>query len=198
MNSACSNSGIWDHCSFDSFPRLIAAFHALHRLLVPRHPPHALMYLATLIHNLSCKSASTLTIRQTPSRHTRVQRSGNRPLRKRFQMPLRLFQIVKDHSSFRRLAALEDFIILFRCLQPCGFFFSDSPKVVYFRTCLASSSRARFRERGTVTSFVVLVNSRIFFFSEDSDPQWRRSGSNRQPPPCKGGALPVELRPPKL
>lgn len=25
---------------------------------------------------------------------------------------------------------------------------------------------------------------------------WRRSGSNRQPPPCKGGALPVELRPP--
>lgn len=34
---------------FDSFPRLIAAFHALHRLLAPRHPPHALMYLATLI-----------------------------------------------------------------------------------------------------------------------------------------------------
>ncbi len=25
--------------------------------------------------------------------------------------------------------------------------------------------------------------------------QWRRSGSNRQPPPCKGGALPIELRP---
>ena len=25
--------------------------------------------------------------------------------------------------------------------------------------------------------------------------EWRRSGSNRQPPPCKGGALPVELRP---
>ena len=25
--------------------------------------------------------------------------------------------------------------------------------------------------------------------------KWRRSGSNRQPPPCKGGALPIELRP---
>ena len=24
---------------------------------------------------------------------------------------------------------------------------------------------------------------------------WRRSGSNRRPPPCKGGALPAELRP---
>ncbi len=26
--------------------------------------------------------------------------------------------------------------------------------------------------------------------------QWRRSGSNRQPPACKAGALPIELRPP--
>ncbi len=26
-------------------------------------------------------------------------------------------------------------------------------------------------------------------------PKWRRPGSNRQPPPCKGGALPIELRP---
>ncbi len=25
--------------------------------------------------------------------------------------------------------------------------------------------------------------------------QWRRSGSNRQPPACKAGALPIELRP---
>src|SRR5262245_5412260 len=25
--------------------------------------------------------------------------------------------------------------------------------------------------------------------------KWRRPGSNRQPPPCKGGALPIELRP---
>ena len=38
-----------DQCSFDSFPRLIAAFYALHRLLTPRHPPHALMCLATMI-----------------------------------------------------------------------------------------------------------------------------------------------------
>jgi hypothetical protein len=26
--------------------------------------------------------------------------------------------------------------------------------------------------------------------------RWRRSGSNRQPSPCKGDALPIELRPP--
>lgn len=38
-----------DQRSFDSFPRLFAAFHALHRLLAPRHPPHALVYLAKMI-----------------------------------------------------------------------------------------------------------------------------------------------------
>ena len=41
----------WDQHSFDSFPRLIAAFYALHRLLTPRHPPHALMCLATMINS---------------------------------------------------------------------------------------------------------------------------------------------------
>ncbi len=35
-----------DQRLFDSFPRLIAVFHALHRLLTPRHPPHALSSLA--------------------------------------------------------------------------------------------------------------------------------------------------------
>ena len=25
--------------------------------------------------------------------------------------------------------------------------------------------------------------------------KWRRAGSNRQPPACKAGALPIELRP---
>ena len=34
--------GSRDQRSFDSSPKLFAAFHALHRLLTPRHPPHAL------------------------------------------------------------------------------------------------------------------------------------------------------------
>ena len=38
-----------DQCSFDSFPGLFAAFHVLHRLLTPRHPPHALSSLTTMI-----------------------------------------------------------------------------------------------------------------------------------------------------
>src|SRR5947209_15740171 len=38
-----------DQLAFDQSPGLIAVFHALHRLLAPRHPPHALSSLAALI-----------------------------------------------------------------------------------------------------------------------------------------------------
>src|SRR3989440_7841573 len=38
-----------DQRAFDHFPGLIAVFHALLRLLAPRHPPHALSSLAALI-----------------------------------------------------------------------------------------------------------------------------------------------------
>ena len=41
--------GSRDRCLFDSFPRLFAVFHALHRLLTPRHPPYALSRLTTMI-----------------------------------------------------------------------------------------------------------------------------------------------------
>ena len=34
---------------FSSSPGLFAAYHALHRLLVPRHPPYALSSLATIL-----------------------------------------------------------------------------------------------------------------------------------------------------
>ena len=39
----------WDQHLFGSSPRLIASYHALHRLPAPRHPPCALSNLTTLI-----------------------------------------------------------------------------------------------------------------------------------------------------
>jgi hypothetical protein len=41
--------GSRDQSLFDGFSGLIAVFHALPRLLAPRHPPHALSSLAALI-----------------------------------------------------------------------------------------------------------------------------------------------------
>ena len=40
--------GSRDQFAFDQSPGLIAVFHALHRLLAPRHPPHALSSLTAL------------------------------------------------------------------------------------------------------------------------------------------------------
>lgn len=51
MNSAHCIQESRDHRLFVSFPRLFADFHALHRLLTPRHPPCALSSLATTIQN---------------------------------------------------------------------------------------------------------------------------------------------------
>ena len=60
---------LWIHCTvirvsrdqrlFDSYPELIAVFHALHRLLAPRHPPHALSSLAALFLPFRLRAAST-------------------------------------------------------------------------------------------------------------------------------------------
>ena len=54
-----------DQCLFDSFPGLIAAFHALHRLLAPRHPPHALRSLTTKIPD---SPANRQTVSWSPDR----------------------------------------------------------------------------------------------------------------------------------
>ena len=40
-----------DQRLLDSYPELFAVFHALHRLLTPRHPPCALSSLTTIIQN---------------------------------------------------------------------------------------------------------------------------------------------------
>ena len=58
MYSACGNAALpalgfpiresTDHRLFSAYPWLIAAVHALHRLLVPRHPPCALHILTVI------------------------------------------------------------------------------------------------------------------------------------------------------
>ncbi len=45
-----------DHSLFVDSPKLFADFHALHRLLMPRHPPYALSNLTTEILNSSAEA----------------------------------------------------------------------------------------------------------------------------------------------
>jgi hypothetical protein len=57
--------GSRDQHAFDHSPGLIAVFHALHRLLAPRHPPHALSSLAAL--TPSWPALTPISSRQFPS-----------------------------------------------------------------------------------------------------------------------------------
>ena len=60
--------GPWDQRLFDNSPKLFAAYHALHRLLSPRHPPHALCNLTTMI----CGSLTRTETLQPPDGHEKT------------------------------------------------------------------------------------------------------------------------------
>ena len=74
--------GSRDQLAFDQSPGLIAVFHALHRLLAPRHPPHALSSLAALIFPLAVtpknrlRSSWGLTRSRTIHRYVPVRAFG--------------------------------------------------------------------------------------------------------------------------
>ena len=61
-----------DQRLFDSFPRLIAAFHALHRLLAPRHPPHTLISLTTMMDDSRCRKANREVVARYGQRLVKV------------------------------------------------------------------------------------------------------------------------------
>lgn len=74
--------GSRDQLAFDQSPELIAVFHALHRLLAPRHPPHALSSLAALIDPLrpllsrkrqNKADKNSIMLRYRPVRHKFAQ-----------------------------------------------------------------------------------------------------------------------------
>jgi hypothetical protein len=54
-----------DHRLFSAYPWLIAAVHALHRLLVPRHPPCALLILTVITHPANRTRGDTRYIGKT-------------------------------------------------------------------------------------------------------------------------------------
>ena len=137
---------------FDSYPRLIAAFHVLHRLLAPRHPPYALSSLTTLL----------IVDDQPP---------GSEPRGDALRMSPR-----GDTCS----VMLSPLVPLFSCQRAWRPVRGGAGCVLACEGCACS-------RRPSPTSR--LVGRSL------GGGWWRRAGSNRQPPACKAGALPVELRP---
>ena len=58
-----SHSEIFGLMVICTYPKLIAAYHVLHRLQEPRHPPYALSYLLTRHILLRAVSAESCTLR---------------------------------------------------------------------------------------------------------------------------------------
>src|SRR5262245_50816307 len=67
-----------DRRSFSSSPRLIAAIHVLHRLLVPRHPPFALFLLMFAVRENTNYRYAVFKVRTGPGRPDREKRPERR------------------------------------------------------------------------------------------------------------------------
>lgn len=160
-----------------SSPRLIAAYHVLHRLSAPRHPPNALLALDRShdqypphAHNMNAKqkmSERPLCLPNTPSscllkRYAGTPRRGKR-------------QGERIKKTFRRMHSL----------------FTMTKN-------LATASPPRFREQKDSAKPLALTNEHTRLKPRlDTSPEnwWSQTGSNRRPPECKSGALPAELWP---
>jgi hypothetical protein len=125
-------------------PRLIAAYHVLHRRLVPRDPPGTL---------------SSLT--------TRSRFKGN--------VSVIHHLVLEIHSTETSSAKTEK---TFPEKLPCRIQLSknDQSKITNQKS-----------NRSSISDLRLLIFDRLFW--------WSRPDSNRRPPPCKRGALPIELRP---
>ena len=86
------------------FPRLIAAYHVLHRLLVPRHPPCA---LSNLTGHPSVLAFATYPFSPIRLSKTRLDLSRSRCMQHRFECCMRSSG-GDDHSSCRRSRAGDE------------------------------------------------------------------------------------------
>src|ERR1700716_1140372 len=97
--------GSRDQLAFDQSPGLIAVFHALHRLLAPRHPPHALSSLTALILSSVRKPGGLRPTARLSSARTKISYRAHRLLRGRND--LILFSQAHVESTLKKLPAVR-------------------------------------------------------------------------------------------
>ena len=104
---------------FSSSPRLIAAVHALHRLLVPRHPPCALTIL-TVIEPDAEKPPGSGDTRLKIGQHLRFSRSGEERRRRGLRRAgLSKLNSVRHASSRERRRACPDSVDMLGPIARC-------------------------------------------------------------------------------
>ena len=177
-----------DQSSFDSSPRLIAACHVLHRLSTPRHPPCTLTSLTTLM----IRSRSSILRRFDCI----FSPGGCRATSATSWFRSPLHPITCAGKTHMQLSGVS----LFACQRATRGSHRTETPVMNSRV----PNSFRRRHRNTFYRVAMLKAIAVVYDSLPPCPpassqrtslHWSRPGSNRQPPGCKPGALPVELQP---
>ena len=180
-------------------PWLFAACHVLHRLLVPRHPPNAL--IALKINGPSSSSRNHL--RQTHhTQHASVRTAAadwNRRRSQTGQAPWQASHSAQNNIASERVARpLASPLAEIHRSDACNrahpethqnLIHPDKDRIVVQPTGRTGATAAQCMRAERSSSLRYTPQP-----GKDA-PWWRRSGSNRRPPACKAGALPAELRP---
>ena len=175
-----------------SSPTLIAAYHVLHRLCMPRHPPVALKTLDRS--HCQCPSIHVPEDRRSEERYMDHQKDRGEPQafkRWHWHKKTSFSRSVRGPRSGKPISCRE--------LSVPG----DEPPALPpgRRQGAIAPLAARLRRRNPNKSSLhdVMQNRRRPFGLPQTffqvDEWWSRTGSNRRPPACKAGALPAELRP---
>ena len=178
-----------DQRSFDSFPGLIAAYHVLHRLITPRHPPYTLSSLITFVANQN-------------ARHERASHLGTESSVFTSQRLLSLCTCQRASCSRRpaqsaepretpRLRRGENRRILHVPLPPASII--APAEEFFFDRCVACPGPGHIPTSWPAAGFPDRPDSPTF--RPRGGASWRRPDSNRRPAGCKPAALPLSYVP---
>ena len=167
MSGGFPHSDIHGSKPIPGSPWLNAGYHVLHRLLLPRHPPNALIALDL------------------------IQKKTGFPWRQKLHLHSQRRDLVRVTTSFWLVyLTWKQYRIatLLRQVPP----YSGQPAILM---CISLHDVNRTEVR--TLSGVVRLDDRTHISCArwSNRPWWSLSGSNRRPPACKAGALPAELRP---
>ena len=184
-------------------PWLFAACHVLHRLLVPRHPPNALIMLTPR----ECR---------TEAQHSHLAQEPSNPSQDQISRPYAAPSVgIREISQPPETDApsAHPFSLTLLCSQAAGNWrqVSSSGQTVRPSRADAPNPDSQLKEQyGRTPRARPMHDHRWQLFSKPSmltqsrfplrrlpSPLWRWTVSNRRPPACKAGALPLSYTPPK-
>jgi hypothetical protein len=167
-------------------PWLFAACHVLHRLLVPRHPPNALL----MLESIRIARRVTPTTNPTPCTGTIPGQHGRERSRMdhaQHTSPLNPPWPRDPEAPLARKPQASG--------QTCDRARPETHQNLIHHFQRTRHPKAPDRPAAPGRSILRTLPRHQPDHATGLRRWWRRSGSNRRPPACKAGALPAELRP---